>query len=338
MDQVQIREIQAQFLRKIEDVLPKNTTLVNELADLLKISTDSAYRRMRGETLLVLDEILMLSERFKVSFDTYAHKQEGWVAFRYLKLNPTRDSFKTYLLAMLRDLRVIAEAPQRTITYACEDIPVFHHYRNPLMAQFKMFYWMHAIMGVPELESDKFDAERIDEELSSIGLQIIEQYSAVPSVEIWTETTIQSTVKQIAFFWESGKFREKADALAVCNSLRDEIVTIQKQAEQSSKRREEGPRNDSEANNYQLYYSEIEITNNCVLVDMGTVSSVYLGHFSFSTMSTTSESYCAETRKWFEVIRRKSALISGVSEKQRYQVFKKYFNQINDLEQSILNS
>jgi hypothetical protein len=338
MDQAQIREIQAQFLRKIEDVLPKNTTLVNELADLLRISSDSAYRRMRGETLLVLDEILLLSEYFKVSFDTYTHKQEGWVAFRYLKLNPARESFKTYLMAMLRDLKIIADAPQRVITYACEDIPVFHHYRHPLMAQFKMFYWMHAIMGVPELESEKFVADRIDEELSSVGLQIIEQYSAVPSIEIWTETTIQSTVKQIAFFWESGKFRDKDDALAVCNSLREVITAIQKQAEQSAKWQAVGTKGDSDGNNYQLYYSEIEITNNCVLVDMGTVSSVYLGHFSFSTMSTTSESYCAETRKWFEVIRRKSVLISGVSEKQRYQVFKKYFSQINELEQSIQNS
>jgi len=337
MDQARIKDIQAQFLRKIEDVLPGNTSLANELADVLRISTDSAYRRMRGETLLVLDEILLLSEHFKVSFDTWAHQQEGWVAFRYMKLSASRESFRNYLLGLLHDLRIIASAPQAMITYACEDIPVFHHYRHPLMAQFKMFYWMHAIMGVADLEPEKFDAGRIDDELSQIGLQIIDQYSSVSSVEIWTDTTIQSTVKQIAFFWESGKFRDKSDALAVCGSLRDEISAIQKQAEQSAKWRDSAGHTKGQ-HNYQIYYSEIEITNNCVLVDLGSVSSVYLGHFSFSTMSTTSESYCAETRKWFEVIRRKSVLISGVSEKQRYQVFKRYFNQINELEQLIQNS
>ncbi len=328
-------EKQSQFLRKIEDILPKNTTLVNELSDVLKISTDSAYRRMRGETFLVIDEILLLCNHFNVSFDSLNPAREGVVSFRYSKMEPTRDSFIQYLNGLLKDLEVIEKAARHRITYACEDIPVFHHYRNPVMSQFKIFYWMQAILNIPEMESEKFNISVIDSELGEIGNKIYELYSRVPSVEVWTETTIQSTAKQIEFFWEAGKFASRADALAVCSSFREEISDIQKQAERSSKLSPgDGLPQDGDIN-YQLYYSEIEITNNSVLIEMGGINSVYMGHFSFSTMSTTSESYCLETRKWFDTIIRKSAPISGVSEKQRYQVFKKYFNQIDALEQKI---
>ena len=39
--------------------------------------------------------------------------------------------------------------------------------------------------------------------------------------------------------------------------------------------------------------------------------------------------------EWMNTIIKKSTLISGISEKQRYQVFKKYFKYIDDLEEKI---
>lgn len=331
MNQHSAREKQARFLKKIEDILPKSTTLVNELADVLQISTDSAYRRMRGETYLGIDEILQLCDYFKVSFDTFNSSDEGTVTFRYSKMESSRVNFVQYFSRMLSDLELINKADERHITYACEDIPIFHHFRHPVLANFKMYYWMHAILNVPELENEKFSATTPDEELTNIGNRIIELYARIPSTEIWTETTIQSTVKQIEFFWDAGKFNSREDALAVCSSLKDEISFLQKQAEKSSKMLSEIGESINQTALYQLYFSEIEVTNNCVLVDLGSLKSVYLGHLTFSTMSTISDAYCIETMRWLDIIRKKSVLISGVSEKQRYQVFKKYFKQIDEL-------
>lgn len=328
-------EKQLQFLRKIEFTLPKSSSLVNELSEVLNISTDSAYRRMRGETLLVIDEILILCNHFNVSFDSLNPAHEGVVTFRYVKMEPTRNSLINYLTNLLKDIEVIRHSANGRITYACEDIPVFHHYSQPVMAQFKLFYWMQAILNVPELADSRFDSRVADEELGSLVHEIYKRYAAIPSVEVWTETTIQSTAKQIEFFWEAGRFASREDALAVCRCFRDEITAIRRQAEKNTKLTDGEVSDKEESFNYHLYYSDIEITNNSVLVEMGGLGSVYLGHLSFSTLSTTSEMYCHETRKWFDTIIRKSTLISGVSEKQRYQVFKKYFNQIDALEQRI---
>jgi hypothetical protein len=338
MDRIAAKESQAAFLKKIEDILPLNSSLVNEIADILQISADSAYRRMRGETFLSIDEILMLSDHFKVTFDTGNYSGENAVTFRYSAMNADRKAFVQYLSAMLRDLEVIARAPNHFITYACEDIPIFHNFAHPLLASFKIYYWMQAILNVPELAGEKFDTVLHDNELLQIGSRIFELYSQIPSLEIWTDTTLTSTIKQIEYFWEAGRFYNKQDALSVCKSLRDEIDLIQRQAEVGSKIAGDQPLAESKQGNYQLYFSEIEITNNSVLVDMGTTHSVYLGHLTFNTMTTFSDKYCADTRKWLDVIVKKSVLISGVSEKQRYQVFRKYFAQIEALENRINES
>ena len=331
-----VSQKQSIFLKKIEDLIPASSSLVNELSDILQTSTDSAYRRIRCETFLSLEEIIKLCDHYNITFDAFSKSENSIVTFTYSKLESNTASFKAYLDRLLQDLSTINKSPVKEIIYASEDIPMFHHYNHPVLASFKMFYWMHTILNVPELEFEKFNTENLDEELIEKGNKIAEAYSQIPSIEIWTETTVHSTIKQIEYFWESGKFKHKNDALKVCSELRNEIELIQKFAEKGTKILK--PVNGNQEKNYQLYFSEMEITNNCVYVNVGSLKSVYLGHFTFSTMSTLNDSYCEETYNWMNTIIKKSTLISGISEKHRYQVFKKYFKMIDDLESRIKES
>jgi hypothetical protein len=338
MQKTNVLEKQSQFLKKIEDIIPASSSLVNELSEILETSTDSAYRRIRCETLLSIDEIIKLCDHFNITFDAFSKNENSIVTFTYTKIESTVNSFKEYLKKLLIDIETINNSKEKQIIIASEDIPLFHHYNHPILASFKMFYWIHTILNAEELEFEKFDAENLNNELITTGKQIAEAYSKIPSIEIWTETTIHSTIKQIEYFWESGKFKNKTDALKVCDELRNEINIIQKQAEKESKINSLNIENYSEKEkNYSLYFSDMEITNNCVYVNVGSLKSVFLGHFTFSTMSTVNDTYCEETLNWLNTLIKKSSLISGVSEKQRYQVFKKYMKSIDELEEKIKN-
>ncbi|MDH4296849.1 MAG: hypothetical protein OEV74_11250, partial [Cyclobacteriaceae bacterium] len=52
--------IQSAFLEQIRKRLRPNVSFADALADALSISRDSAYRRIRGETVLSLDEVKIL--------------------------------------------------------------------------------------------------------------------------------------------------------------------------------------------------------------------------------------------------------------------------------------
>ncbi len=335
--------LQSNFLTGIKELIPPQSSLVNELTDLLNISMDSAYRRIRGETLLNIDEISILCKNFGLSFDSLAGIQSGMVNFSYLPLEPLAENFTLYHENLLQQISRIADFPRSHIIYACQDLPLFHHYSFPDLANFKVFYWKRSIMNIPELTNKQFGANTKFSDLLETGKSIVKAYSQVRSTEIWTDNTIQSTLKQIRFYWESGAFETKEDALRVCAALRNEVESIQQQAEYSSKKTEVSILKDSkkenieQENNFQLYVSEIELTNNCVLVDMEPVKFVYLGHFSFSTMATRNELYCSITEGWLNNIIRKSNLISGVSEKQRYQFFKNIYSRIDQLMSNIQN-
>ena len=327
---------QVSFLKKLEDLIPQNVSLVHELTDLLNISLDSAYRRLRGETSLSFDEIITLCSHFKISFDSFMRLESGNVTFNYTLMVEDESSFENYLVSLRNDMKIISEAKQKQVIYACEDITIFHQFNLPLISAFKMFYWMKSIMNIPAFQSQKFDFNLIRPDFLELGQEIYGYYCNMPSIEIWTDTTIQSTIKQIAFYWSSGVFKTEEDAIGICECLREELQHVQLQAETGNKHIGNNRTIDNTAN-FILYFSDIEITTNCVLVKLGETKSVYLGHLSFNHMSTSDKIYCDETEMWLNNLIKKSIPISGVSEKYRYQFFKKAYNQIDELIEKIKN-
>lgn len=335
--------LQAQFLRGIEDVIPTTSSLVNELSDILEISTDSAYRRMRGETLLDIHEIVKLCDHFQISFDAFSKVKSGMVTFNFIPMEISAESFAEFLGDIKKQLEFLASAKDPKIVFACQDVPFLHHFNYPELANFTIFYWMRTIMNLPDLSKVKYDADFRFQELLQMGKAISDLYSNIPSVEVWTESTVRSTLKQISFYWESGIFESKEDAIRVCADLSKEIEDIERMAEISTKQLnalnpelETKPEmEDGLSLNFKLYLSDIELNNNCQLITIGDFQSVSLGHLSFSSMTTNNESYCKKTEQWLNNIIKKSTLVSGSAEKQRFQFFQNANKMIDSLMKSI---
>ena len=86
--------VQESFLNKVKTALPANISLVEELADLLEVSNDSAYRRLRCETPLNIDEIAKICTHFKVSFETDIQPNSETVSFNFFRLYDKNENFK----------------------------------------------------------------------------------------------------------------------------------------------------------------------------------------------------------------------------------------------------
>ena len=60
---------QFQFVEKLKLATPTNQKLVDVLSDLLEVSNDSAYRRLRCETAISIDEYMKICEHFRIPLD-----------------------------------------------------------------------------------------------------------------------------------------------------------------------------------------------------------------------------------------------------------------------------
>lgn len=328
MEDLQLQEL---FFQKVKSLIPPTTSLVDELSELLDLSNDSVYRRLRNETPLTINEIAAICKHYRISFDMDSPGTADTVCFFYGKLRNIQD-FEGYLSRILHDLKEIKKAPHHKITYAAIDVPIFHHFNYPELAAFKIFYWLKGVMNDQSLNGEKFDISLIDPRVIDLCHEVNTYYTQLPAVEIWTHETIIGHLEQILFYWESGLFKTKEDALRICDFTRQEMVSLQKKAELGTK-----AENLEQENNYMLYHSEIEIGNNTIIVEKGENKAVYLSFHTLNSMVTTQPQFCNHTQHWIDNLIKKSALISGVSEKQRYQFFKVNFDKIDALENKIKN-
>lgn len=318
-------QLQVDFLRSLEQSLPQNISLVHELEDLLGVSIDSAYRRLRGETALSFGETAKICSHFNVSFDAFHKTGSSNVMFTYNPFYPEQESFKDYFKSILRDLKPLAAADPAytTMLYAAKSAPIFHYFDFDNLAAFKIFYWMRTIMNISNLQTEKFTIDLIESEILEVAREMHKHYHQIPSREIWTDTTVMGTLLQINFYWNSGAFSSKEDALNVCEEYMLMLDQVKECAETGTKR--------YSSKSYELYFSEVEFENNCIYVQVADNQAAYLGHLSFWSITSRDPAYCQETAGWLNNIRAKSNLISGVSETTRYQFFRRSREKIEEL-------
>ncbi|MGC4020935.1 MAG: helix-turn-helix transcriptional regulator [Cyclobacteriaceae bacterium] len=132
--------IQSSFLEQVRSRLPANLSFVDELAEILSISRDSAYRRMRGETVLSLDEVKIICNHFGVSLDSLLSPSAQMVSFQLRAWDEGEFTFDKYLNSILGNLEMISSFPEKHLIYHAKDLPIFHYFQFPEFGSFQNLF------------------------------------------------------------------------------------------------------------------------------------------------------------------------------------------------------
>jgi hypothetical protein len=315
--------IQNFFINKFKEVLPPSVGLAEEMADVLEVSIDSAYRRIRGETELTIEEVYKLTKKYAISVDEVFSNRSDTVTFSYTKLTDSSKNFENYLARILSHLKTINRFDNKKMYYVAEEMPMFYGFSSKKLADFKLFYWQRSVLNIADYQQKKFEYGIISENLTMIANECFKEYMAIPSVEIWTDETVLTNIKQIRFYYDSGIITP-VQAIELLEENRKIIDVIFQNAQT-------GRKNISDKNEtYMLYNSDVVLGTNCIYVMMGDSRYSYISFNTMNSLTTNNPEFCEETEHWMRNLERKSTLISGISEKQRYQFFTKMFNVLDE--------
>ena len=313
-------ELQKQFFKQLKSGLPDHLSLPEEVAELLSISTDSSYRRIRGEKAITLEEIQKLCNHFKLSLDQLLSIDTDTTLFYGQWADYRNFNFETYLTDMLKHLQRINSFEKKLMYYEAKDIPPFHHFQYPELAAFKYFFWMKTILQYPSLAKKTFSITDIPKSIPAIGKKIIETYNAIPSIEIWSIETINSSIRQIEYYRDGGVFESKSDIALIYDQLENLIDHMEKQAESGTKFPiDVEPGGDGK--NFQLFFNEVILGHNTILAVTDEAKTVFLNHGVLNYLTTHDKKFCDYTEESLQNIMRKSSLISSVSERERNKFF-----------------
>jgi transcriptional regulator with XRE-family HTH domain len=310
--------IQTRLLEQVRNRLPEHITLADELAELLSISRDSAYRRIRGETVLSLDEAKKLYDRYGVSIDDLFSSDSNMALFYHRALSVTY-TLDQWLDSVSKNLEVMdkLQEPNKEMLFAAKEIPIFHFFRQDGLSSFKMFFWLKCIVKHPKYAQKLYEPDVVPRELIALGRRVWELYARIPRTEIWTDEAVNDTLKQIGFFHDCGYFADVKYARMMCEELIQLNNTIKEEAAEGRT---------TDGNTYKLYENEILIADNTVLARMGPKRAVYINYNSLNLLTTLQDSFCIKTDAYLDNLIKNSILISATAAKER----SKFFSRMNE--------
>ena len=177
--------VQQLFFQHIKGILPSHLSLVDEIAELLNISNDSAYRRIRGEKAISFEELRTLCAHFKVSLDQLFHLETDTFLFEGKFIDHTNFDIDAYLKGLLQLLQYTSTFDRKEILCMAKDIPIFHHFNFVELAAFKVFFWVKTIFQYPQYAKKRFATDEIAPSTIQLCTRLIETYNKIPSQEIW---------------------------------------------------------------------------------------------------------------------------------------------------------
>lgn len=330
----QITRIQEAIFTEIKSKIPENVSFVHEIAELLGMSYDSAYRRIRGEKILSLEELQKISQHYHISVDAHFQVDVGKIAFDNLTIGSQNFSITKWLEKILGDINKIAQASDKTIIYAAKDAPFMHFFQIPEIAAFKVFLWQKTLFQFKEYQDKKFSISDYDDEIQKIGRKILIASTKVPTIEIWNEDTFSIFIRQIEYYWISGLFKDENDIWILCDQLGNWIRHIQTQAECGFKFLY-GQEARGVENSYQLYENDIVLNDNTILANLGGLKVAYLTYNVASLLVTTNQDFAANIENFMRGLIKNSTLISSSAAKERSRFFNKLINQVEQFRERI---
>jgi len=330
------KEIQHSIFQQIKEAIPSSHSFINEIAELLSISYDSAYRRVRGDKELTIEDLYKLATRYNLSIDSLFNVQSRNVTFNCVPLDSETFKVKDWLGLVLQNIKNISSASEKEIIYAAKDVPVFHYFQIPEIAAFKVFFWEKTLFQFPEYKEKLFRLDDIDPEIVKIGKQALVYSNKVPTKEIWNLDTFNIMLRQIEFYWVSGFFKKKDDLIILIDRVEKWIQHIQKQAEVGFRFIYGQPAEGIESS-YQFYENEVVLSDNTIFVNTDGINTVFLTFNVLSLLVTSNEFFSAYVNNYIRGLLKSSNLISLYGAKDRNRFFNTLFQSIETLKSKVIN-
>ncbi len=312
--------IQQIFFQQIKNNLPAHLSLVDEIASLLNISNDSAYRRIRNEKPISFDEIKILCAHFNVSVDQLLNLKNGSANFYADYITPDNFDFKVYMEKSYKHLAHIGSFPQSEIFYYCKDFPLFYYYAFPELAAFKYFIWMKTSLNFPAFSNVPFSFDYYMKPFIEMGDKVFRAYAAIPGTEIMNVENVVTMLLQIEYYKKSFLFSSDDIVNTLLDKFDEMIRHIRRQADQGVKFI---PNEKPTANSpkYQLYVNDFVIGDNSVVGKYDNQCISFLTHSHINFIAISDPNFTAYHYNFIKNIIKKSILISDTGEKHRARFF-----------------
>ena len=296
------------LLNQVRKQISQTSSLNDIIATVLNISYDAAHRRVSGKSKFSIDETLQLANHFNISLDNLFLKKEKIIVEKTIEITSLKDMLQ-YFKSSAGQISSLTKNKNATLFYSAKDIPLFYFMDGTILSKFKAYVWLNLLN--PNQQNVTFENFVIDESFLIYMQELREIYEAVEVKEVWNDTTVNSSLQQILYFYEAGMLEVKS-ATALFADLKRIINLVQIKC-------------NGHNSNFSIYYNELILLNNNMLIETEDKLTMFIPYTLLGYFITDNESACKNVNRFFkqQISNSKPLNQSGIREQ------KLFFNRAN---------
>ena len=323
--------MQKQFIKYLKTKSQNSTSFVDEIASVLDIGYDAAYRRINLKTSITLEEGVKLAKHYKISLNKLF--EVGNQSTIIAELSPGINNLaeiEIWFKQSFNNVSPLTKLKSASIIYSAKDIPVFHTLKDTTLSRYKIYVWLKDVnedMAKSKITFDDF-VTAIPESLLESAFNLGAIYKGVNLTELWNDNTIIGTLQQVLYYFES-RLLSSEKALIICDDIEDVINHIEEQTISQSLI---GSKNLS---SFKLYKTDLHTLNNTIMVTTP-YQKVFFSPFTVLTyFKIEHQLTCELMYEFFEKQMSNSKLLANTGEKDRNLFFNKMRQKIERLRMRI---
>ncbi len=320
------KELQDQLFDILHGRFASKSDLVEDLMKVFGYSRDTAYRRIRGQSLLTPTEVAKMAVHYNLSLDQLVFEQTNKVMFTFNAFNKVVTDFDDYFDGILTHLKRVQRIPDVVVHYSSLEIPIFYYCFFPELISFKLYVWGRAIWNLPFCRDLPFSFDLISPSATAKSKEMLEFYLQLPSVELWSLNIFDNTLNQIEYHLNSGIFKNKADALLLVERMETLSLHMREMAAHGRKRHLGSKEDLSEI---ELLHNEMIYTNNTIMVTSPYANGVFTTFGNPNFLFSDDQRIVNYTKDWFNRVIEKSHPLSKGGEKSRNWFFHQLDERVN---------
>ncbi|UKM66241.1 hypothetical protein GSB9_02822 [Flavobacteriaceae bacterium GSB9] len=313
------------FIQSLKEKAKNNTSFVDEVASILDIGYDAAYRRINLKTSLSLDESVKLARYYKISLNKLF--EVGSQDSIIVDLSPPIydvKSLELWIEKSIENISALKKVKNAEFIYSSKDIPLFHTLTDSYLTRYKMYVWLKDLSTEMAKSKITFDdwVLTIPNSLLERAFKLGEIYKHMNIKELWSDNTINGTLQQVLYYFEAGLVSKKL-ALEICNDIHSVIDHIEKQTINQSV-------GDKENNkSFMLYKCDLHMLTNTIMLTTP-FSKIFFTPFTvLSYFKIEQKETCDMMYEFLQKQMSNSKLLATSGERDRTLFFKKVHQKIS---------
>lgn len=317
--------MQEQFIKYLKAQSQDNTSFVEEIAGILDIGYDAAYRRINLKTSLSLEESVILARHYKISLNKLFEVGSQSTIIAELSPRPHNEAgLEMWFREGLESVSPLTKLKSAEITWSGKDISLFRTLTDSYLTRYKMYVWLkdlNAEMAKSKITFDEW-IKTIPDSLLQSSFELSEIYKNINITELWSDTTVNGTLQQVLYYFETGLVSRNM-ALLICDDIHEIVHQTESQTIQQSLH------DTNKEKFFRLYKCDLHTLTNTVMVVTSNQKIFFSPFTVLSYFKIEHKETCDMMYEFLQKQKSNSKLLATAGERDRTLFFNKVHEKIS---------